>query len=223
VNRRAIAWCGYLVACDEPLPAPPVATVTIETPWAVVSQDDDEIAVRFGLSGEGARVWLRDQPGRAAGVSPVHDGRTFEVADDGVAWPLVAWPDGVERVEVLVQGIDLVVRAYGPSIFEVTRRDDAPDDPVITWVRLRPRPEDWRIVVDGLGTVSLPPPSGPVLPSAGGFEWTMSGSAGAVEIDTNAPAWGSASTPSRWHLDVWPSLAAVQPYPRTGLTWTPQD
>lgn len=219
--RRAIVVAGVLLACRGDAPTVVPVTVDLDGAWALVSEDDDEIAVRFGQTGEGARVWARGSAGRPAGVTPVHDGRTLEVPDEGVAWPLVAFPEGVRRVEVTVQGIDLVVRAYGAPIVEVTRRDDAPDDPVITWVRLRPRPEDWRIVLDGLGTVSLPAPAGPVEPSEGGFAWTIGGPRGPVVLDTNAPAWSSAVTRERWHLDLWPSLWETQPYPRTGLTWTP--
>ena len=212
-----------MIACRTPAPEPIPVSMALEPPWAVVSQDAAEIALRFGTSGEGVRVWLDGTEGHVAGVSPVQDGRTLSVRDGAVAWPLVAmaFPERIVRAEIEVQGIDLVVRAYGPPIRDVTLRPDAPDDPVITWVRLRPRLVDWRIVVDGLGTVSLPAPSRPVEASEGGWTWTIDGALGPVALDTNAPAWTSAVSPVRWSFDTTPSLEAIQPYPRTGLTWTP--
>jgi hypothetical protein len=204
-----IALLGVL-ACDEPEIAPIPVTLEVEDPWVLVSQDASEVAIRFGETGDGVRIWT------ASGTSPVHAGRTL----DG---PLIAWPypDRLDRVEVRVQGIDLVVRAYGPPIHSVTGRDDAPDDPILTWVRYRPRGEDWRVVVDGLGVITLPAPIGPITASEGGFTWSLQASDARFALDTNAPAWSSRIAAGAWVLDLGPSLAVQQPYPRTGLTWTP--
>ena len=98
-------------------------------------------------------------------MSPIRAGRTLR--PDG--HPLVAPPWRPERAEIVSEGLDVVVRLYGPALNEVTSHPEAPDDPVHTWVRVRPRDTGWRVVVTGLATLSLPAPTR-VAPTAVGFE-----------------------------------------------------
>lgn len=226
---RSIIALGVLVGCTAPagpstaLPSPPVH-LELEAPWALVHRDERSIVLRLGDGADGARIQLLpDERGRIPGVSPIHAGQTSEVADRGERWPLVAvgYPElALERVEIVVQGVDLVVRCYGPPLAEVSNRPDAPPDPVITWVRLRPRPEDWRIVFDGLGTVSLA--AGDLRVSPGTPEgWQVDGDGGGTRLTSDARRWRTARTASRWTFSTIPALGAVQPYSRTAMTWTP--
>lgn len=205
--------CG--APANEPLPAP-IVSVGLEAPWQLVEQTDAEVLVRLGDGPDGVRVQLLHQDGRIPGVSPIHGGRTLETQAGGEVWPLVAvaYPDvALSSVDVEVQGIDLVARFQGQPLSTVSDHPDAPQDPVLTWVRIRRRPADWRVVLDGLGTVSVP--EAPVaLAEADG--WRI----GDLTVTTTAPRYDS-GTGRRWWLSVVPSLEAIEPYPRTSLTLTP--
>jgi hypothetical protein len=219
-----LAGCADPAAPPATQPSPPVR-LEMEAPWVVARQEEDSIVLRLGDGAHGARVQLLpDVGGRIPGVSPIHAGHTLEVEEEGTRWPLiaVAYPDlPLGRVEISVEGVDLVVRYYGPLLSEVADRADAPADPVITWVRMRSRPEDWRIVMDGLGTVSLAAEDLQVSPGqpAG---WLVAGEPGGLSLTSEAVRWHTARTSTRWAFSTLPALQASQPYPRTAMTWTPR-
>ncbi|MBW1879183.1 MAG: hypothetical protein JRJ84_12545 [Deltaproteobacteria bacterium] len=227
---RSIFSLAVLVGCAEPAappatqPSPPVR-LEVEAPWVVVRQEEDSIVLRLGDGAHGARVQLlRDERGRIPGVSPIHAGQTLEVDEEGSRWPLiaVAHPERpLSRVEIVVDGVDLLVRYYGPPLSEVANRADAPPDKVITWVRLRSRPDDWRIVLDGLGTVSLPADNLRVSPGQP-TGWQLDGDPGGLSFTSDAVRWRTTRTTSRWTFSTLPALEATQPYPRTAMTWTPR-
>ncbi len=217
--------CSGCAPADVPERAPsrgPQVSVALSGAWEIALQDEDEIALRDGASSHGVRVWLRPTPGRAPGVSPVHRGVTLHSEDGQTTWPLIAFAHPAHaprRVEIVVQGPDLVVRAEGPPLSDVTSHPDAPDDPVLTWVRMRRRPEDWRIALTGLGTVSFP--AAGLRVARDDADFVVTSSAGALRGGTDAPAVDSHADDARWSLDTTPSLEALAPYPLTAFTWTP--
>lgn len=222
------AWITVL-ACGGPVePAPaelvpaPVPEVHVAPPWNLVQQDEDSIALRFADTPDGVRVTLRrDARGRVPGVTLVHAGETLEVRDGPDRWPLVAagWPDRpLSAAVVEVEGWDVFVRLAGPPLDSVSSHPDAPDDPVLTWVRIRRRGEDWRIVVTGLATVSVP--GSDVGVEVVGDEVRMDTAWGEFRWTTDAPAHDSA-TGARWWWTTRPSLGRFAPYPKTAITWTP--
>jgi hypothetical protein len=221
---RFLLFIAVFFGCaqDEPgpapLPAPPIV-LDLAAPWRVVEQTDAHVAVRLGDTAHGARIQVAaDGRGRVPGVSPIHNGATLDAPEADRRWPLVAvaYPErALSRVEVASQEFDLTVRFYGPELHQVAQRPDAPSDPVLTWVRLRPRTTDWRVVLDGLGTLSLP---SPVRASP---SWTLTTPHGPVQLESGAADWRTASSRERWFFSTKPALQAIDPYPRTALTLTP--
>lgn len=208
MRRLCRVGIAATVAACARVPAPPAPTpgivVDLRAPWALVEEAPDRLALRLGDSPHGVVVGLGELPG----TSPVLDGRTRDVA----GWPMiaVAFPDRpLERVEVRVEGIDLLVRFAGPPLAELA--PGAPADPVLTWVRYRPRPEDWRVVVDGLATLSLP-----VAEVSRGPDGAVT--VGETTLTSEAAVFHSGIDGGRWWWSSVPSLSAVDPYPRTSLS-----
>ncbi len=224
------------LACAQ-APAPPRATATCPSPtvsvegdWRVVHERADSVAIGKHGTADGARLTLGPAPEgvdgveRVPGVSPVSRGRTFDVTHDGLRWPLVAsaYPDKpLTRCAVRGAGPDLVMQLDGPPLNTLTPHLKAPEDPAITWVRMRPRGDAWRIVIDGLATISLP--GGVVVrPGEGADAYVVAHDAwGSATLATGARAWRTEARPARWWLVTGPALERQDPYPRTTLTWTP--
>ena len=224
------------LACAQAPPPPrttstcPTPTVTVEDDWRVVHEREDSVAIgKFGTS-DGARLALGPSPDgadgdeRVPGVSPVSRGRTYYVTQDGLRWPMVAsaFPErALSRCSVRGRGPDLVVQLDVPPLRALTAHPLAPTNPVITWVRLRPRGDDWRIVIDGLATITLPG-GVTVRPSEGADQYVVSSDAwGSATVAVGARAWRTEARPNRWWLGTGPALDLQDPYPRTTLTWTP--
>jgi hypothetical protein len=191
----------------------------------VAWQDDAAVMVQLGDSADGVRVDLASRE-RIAGVSPIDRGRPWELrADDGRSWPLVAvgHPEApLSSAEIVSQGPDLVVRLAGPALSSLTDNPHAPSDPALTWVRLRQRGHDWRIVVDGLATLSIPVERpNPVRRDDGEIE--VAGVTGILRLGNGVSRWSSTWEPDsgRWTFSTDPALAAVEPYGRIHVTWTP--
>ena len=212
-------WILMLAACAAPSPAPPPpdvpATVDLSPPWSVVPGGDGEVALRFEDSPHGVRVSLGSTarlPG--PGVALVVDGRT-------VGDPLIAVPTAIghaTRVSIGSEGYDLLVRFASQSLSSLSTDPEAPDDPALTWIRIRPRNGSWRIVLDGLGEVELPATE---VGYGSEAQVQLTGPEGRFELTTNAPATTTRSGDGTWTMDTAPSLHERVPYPRTGITWTP--
>ncbi len=218
-----VVWAllGMHAACDPAEPEEePQVSLELAPPWRLLERRSTHLALALADSPHGVRIQLRRED-RVPGVSPVWQGRTLEVAGHDGAWPLVAvaFPERpVEQVEVAVEGVDLLVRFEGPPVRARVEDPGAPDDPVLTWVRLRPRPDDWRIVLDGLGTVSLPSEGLRVAPgSSGGLE--IESAVGRLALDSSAARVETVWEVDRWRWSNVASLQAFDPYPRTGVTW----
>jgi hypothetical protein len=217
-----LSACGPSLESDAPSAVAVVPTVQMTAPWKVEWQDPDALAVRLGDSANGVRIQLAaDATGRVPGVSPIDRGKTLEVAADGHRWPLVAigYPEArLQTVAVEVDGPDLVVRFAGPPLDAVTTHPQAPKDPVLTWVRLRPRGETWRIAVTGLATLAIAA-NGATAGDLG--DAVIAGDWGTFRLSTDAPRFGSRFADGGLFFDTRPALEREQPYPKTSLTWTP--
>lgn len=165
------------------------------------------------------------EPGKVPGVSIVYDGKTLGIDDGARHWPTAAvgFPDHpITDARVETDGPDLVVRLEGPALSEVTDHPAAPKDPVLTWVRIRPRPTaGWRVVVDGMATLSLP--AGPVQPTSDETITLRTEHWGQFELVPGGRATRSEMNARRWSWSTTPSLERIDPYPRTRLTWHPPE
>ena len=232
--RRALGGSsGYLervnlslvwLACAAPpvAPASVVPSLSVTAPWRVERQTADSVWLRLGDTPDGVRVDLATSGTRVAGVSLIDGGYPREI-EDGKTWPLVAVAEPGEplsKAEIRVRGVDLEVHLAGRAIRARSTHPDAPMDPQLTWVRIRRRPDDWTVVVDGLAVGSLP---------GAGFEVGLADEGalalqtgwGEVSFATDAPATASTWSEARWALDLGPSIEALQPYPKTTLRISP--
>lgn len=200
------------------LPLPPVPTVDVSAPWRVDRTEEGAVVLRVGDSPDGARVQFAvDARGRQPGVTLIAGGRTLEVDDQGALWPLIGvpYPDrALASVAITSDGPDLVVRIAGPAIRAVTGSGADPDDPVLTWIRVRPRGTSWRAGVDGLFTLTLPPGAEGAADNDGSI--ALRTGFGAVSFATTAKESASASG-GRWSWTNVPALAAFDPYPHATI------
>ncbi len=224
-----LALLPLLFACvspDEPQtprPNPPIPSLELGSPWHVAHTDENGLNLQLANSPDGVRITLgTDERGRVPGISPIRAGKTLEVSDGGRLWPLVAvpFPDRrLSQVEVLVQGVDLVVRFFGPALAAVSDHPEADERPILTQIRIRPRQDTWRIAVEGVTTWSLPGRQLTARPKVG-RGWMVESDWGSFALETRAPAYGSALG-ARWWLDSKASIDEFQPYAKTATTWTP--
>lgn len=203
-------------------PAPPEPELELGPDWSIVQQDATGIVLRHRGGNDGVRVTLAPGPdGRTPGVAPVIDGRTWEIREGGRVRPAFA-PAHADRAvaaaAIQAQGPDLLIRLSGPPLDELIEHPLAPKDPVLSWVRLRPRAGSWRIVLQGLHTIRL---AGPASVEERGRERQVDGPWGSFVLHDTPPVAIGASEPGAWWLDTTPSAHATEPYPRLSLTWTP--
>lgn len=213
-------------AIRPPNPGIPVPEIVLSAPWRLDRSDRESVVVRLGDSPHGVRVQIAsDGRKRVPGVSPIESGRTLEVDDGNAVWPLIAigYPEfPLHAVKIEVDGPDLVVRFAGPPLNTISAHPEAPADPVLTWVRLRPRGETWRIVADGLWTMSLPSDglgTGPTPDPADPDGLTLWSAWGEFALSAPKAKRRIQEGPPRWSLDTRPSLGALEPYPRATITW----
>lgn len=195
----------------DPTQGLPAVEISVDEPWLVAHESAEVLSLRYGDSAEGVRLQLIAEEDWQVGVSPIHGGRPIQMGHA----PMVMPPGPPRRIEVLSQGPDLVVRMSGEPLSEFSRHPEAPDDPVLTWVRLRPRGSSWRIILDGMGRVSIP---GAQSSSWTGEAWQVGPS---VLLQSNAQQTSSAIGPDGWSFDTSPSAELADPYPRTAWTFTP--
>jgi hypothetical protein len=223
-------WFALFLACgssasldararlDEAAPttaAPAVSvlpTVTLTAPWREAWRDAGALAVQLGDSPSGVRVqWV----GRS-GVTPVVDGKTMEI--DDTPWVSPAWTAPISAVTVESEGPDLVVRFTGPPLDQLTTHPDAPADPAIAWVRLRPAADSWRISTTGL--VGLLFPVSAARPTDRG-EVLLTNEWGSFRLELDDPV-HTEQDDHRWRLDTRPLLDRARPYPVVGLRFIPR-
>jgi len=198
----------------------PSPQVDVAAPWRVVGERDGELRLQLGGSPRGAVVRWGAAARGAPGVAVIERGLELP----GHNAPLVAFgfPDApLSELRIMTQAQDLVVRATGPTLSSVSADPLADDRPMVTMIRLRPRPDDWRVVVDGLTTWTFPSPTGPVREVAAG--WRLDTPEGVFELELEDTTWQrSQLTEQAWTLSDRGALEHREPYPRSALTWTPQ-
>lgn len=184
--------------------------MSLEAPWRLAHDGETSLAVRHGDTPEGVRIQLMPTDDWGIGASPIVGGRATRAGTH----PLVGVGFVPVAVEVRADGPDLLVRFSGPPFSQLTDREDAPEDPVLAWIRLRPRGETWRVVLDGLGVITIP--------DAQQATWTSQGLAvGSAILTTTATTHSSRLIDGAWQLDTTPALDHADPYPRTGITFRP--
>jgi len=208
--------CLACTASELPTITPePTTTVDVNSPWTQVPAADGERAFRFADSPHGVRVALGPNNAFAGpGIALVTDGQTVGEPMLGVS-PTVGPPTSLT---ISSEGYDLLVRYSSRPLSELSRDPDAPDDPALTWLRIRPRNGSWRLVLDGLGTLSV---AADHVAVGDADTLRIVGSQGTFQLSTDAPATSTQKWPGHWVLDTSPSVRERAPYPRTGITWTP--
>lgn len=200
---------------------PPVPTVQLAGDWVIIEEDPSSIVVRWRDTADGVRINVaRGDAGRTVGVAPIVGGRTAELRQGGHVVPLVT-PSfaSLSAVTIEVQGPDLLVRMEGPPLASLTDHPDAPDDPALAWVRLRPRGETWRIALRGMLALTLP--ADELVVNERVRDRTVRSAWGDFVQRGGAPLSRSVLAGGVWVYDTAPSLTIQQPYPQLGLTWTP--
>lgn len=208
---------GLFLLCAL-IPAAAVETeLAVEGSWRVVHQRPERIALHHRGSTEGVVIDLRGRPG----LSLVLHGQTLSTERSGERWPLVTagYPDHpLQRARVYTEGPDLVVQLEGPPLHRVHDHPEAPADPVLSWVRLRPRGADWRIVLTGLLTLHLPARSVRMHPTAPG--WLVeTDSWGHFHVEPDERPDHSTAATGWWRLRTHPALDRLDPYPQRALSW----
>jgi len=203
-------------------PASPELKLELGSDWSIVEQDRAHVILRHRDGNDGVRVTLAPSAdGRLPGVSPILGGRTWEYREADRVRPAFAPPHAdrpVAAAAIQAQGPDLLIRLSGPPLTALVDHPLAPEDPVLTWIRLRPRPGSWRIALQGLHVVTL---AGPVTLRETGRQRMAISPWGVFTLHDSPPASQGGSSPTVWWLDTTPSAHATQPYPRISLTWTP--
>jgi len=226
---RAIPLLALLLAACPPPPTassppapPPEPRLELDATWTIVEQDATQIVLRYREGPHGVRVNLaRTADGRQPGIAPIVNGRTMELRDADAIRPAFLPPLAdrpPDEVVIEVQGPDLLIRLAGLPLAGLIEDPAAPPDPVLTWVRVRPRPGSIRFIVHGLAVWTLP--AGTAVEELGDRR-VLHTSWGRFEVDGAAPVTRGLAGPEGWWLDLTPSAAARQPYPRFGITWTP--
>lgn len=208
----AIATCGAALASPPPF--------EVSESWEVVERSEDVVVFRYRDSAHGVRINLRPGPrGRVPGVAPILHGKTWEVHEGERLFPLFAMPyaDREPRgVEIRSQGPDLFIELRGPPLGELVDHPEAPDDPVLSRLRIRPRPGSWKIIAQGLHLWSFPAQD--LSLHQLGDARTLSCAWGVVHLQGRASGSRSLWTPDRLWIDTTPSAAAFDPYPTLELT-----
>ncbi len=227
-NASGLALSGLLAGCAGPPPSgpawpdPPVPTVSMGGGWVILEEDAEGLTLRWRDTADGVRVQLAATDDALPGVAPIAGGATARLVRGGRRVPLVGLPDptrGLSAATLEVQGPDLVVRLAGDPLDRYTDHPDAPEDPVLTWVRIRRRADGFRIVVQGLATLTLPAEG--LAVHHHGRHRVLETAWGRVRQDDDPPAVRGRLDGEALVLDTLPSLERTAPYPRMGFTWTP--
>lgn len=169
----------------------------------MINDASSDISLHHTQSEDGVIV---DYSGEDVGLSLVLNGKRTPMT-------LISPPDShLSRLAIKSDGPDLIVRFYGPPIAEITDHPEAPVDPVLTWLRLRHRPNGWRVILDGLFDLNLPANSS-VKPTSGGVE--LRAPFGTIDYSTEAAATSSSHDSSSLRFSTTPAVDEADAYPRS--------
>jgi len=159
------------------------------------------------------------------GVTLSYKNRIMHTTLPNDSIPLLSPPfqsEDISKTSVESQGIDLVIRLEGPSLREWTEDESAPEDAVLSWIRVRVRGRSIRFAMKGVQQWTLP------VSQEGPFP--ISDPQGGISFDHGFGHWryqtealGIRGQKSRevWFIDTSPSIELMGPYPNTVLDWTP--
>ena len=201
VLSALLLWTGcksqpVAVQFDHPKP-----TISLDKTWVKTEAGANSIGVRHD-NGDGVVVRLTQTPE----ILLVQGGRPTGVRFTPTSNELTA-------ITIKQDGPDLLVRLAGPPINTITDHKEAPEDPALTWLRIRPRSTGWRVILDGLGTLHLP--EGPVSPRSEGFRLSANGTH--YDITTDAKA-NQSWVEDGWHFSTTPAVHQADAYPRLSLS-----
>lgn len=196
--------------------------VSVSAPWRVVQQDAHTF--RITHQNHEASLLLSTQETKA-GLTLSYLNRNLHTTTLSGPIPTFQSPLPTTEIETLrfeSQGIDLLIRIEGSTIRTWTDSPSAPNDPVITWFRLRVRNKAIRIITQGLVQWTLPASvDGPhPTPIANGGISFIHGY-GHWTLKTDAKGIQGQKTQEIWWIDTSPSIHLKQPYPKTTIEWSP--
>ena len=195
---------------------------SVSAPWRIV--EDDPNTYTMTHQDHTASLIVRVRNGRV-GLTLSHRNRNLHTTTKSGAIPTFESPIPITEVTALrieSQGIDLVVRVEGGSIRDWTDTPSAPDDPVLTWFRVRIRNDAIRVITQGLVRFTLPASTeGPHPKPTVNESVSFTHGYGFWTFKTNAMGLEGQKTRTQWWVDTSPSIDAKQPYPKTTVEWTP--
>lgn len=196
--------------------------ISVSGPWRVQEISGSEWT--FHNAKHTAYVTLSTHPGRL-GITMTYQNRTLHTPHNGQNIPLLAPPfsaDTLSSVRVQTQGPDLLIQLEGPSQRSWTGLEKAPEDPLLSWVRVRVRDQSLRFSLRGLHRWTLPASDEgphPVPGTLGGIAFDHG--FGHWQYRTNARAVSGEKRKQTWYMDTSGSIDLAQPYPQTVVDWTP--
>jgi hypothetical protein len=201
VLSALLFWTGCGPQPIQGSPALPVPAISVDGQWVATEAGVDRIGIRHD-NGDGVVVRFSTAPE----VTLIKGGRPTGVRFTPPTNDLTA-------ITIKTEGPDLLVRLSGQPLNTLTDHPEAPHDPTLTWLRVRPRSSGWRIILDGLGTLHLP--EGPVTPLSEGFRLSADGNHYDITIDAKAhTSW----VEDGWHLSTTPAVHQADAYPRLSLS-----
>lgn len=213
---------GMLISATLASAGAPELDIQLGPDWAIVDETPTELRLRHKTSADGVLIVHTPTPGgRQVGVAPIRDGRTLELTLNGQQMPAFAWPypdQPPSTIRLEGQGPDLLVRLEGPPLSELSSHPSAPADPVLSWVRLRPRGATWRIALRGVHRWILPSPT---TSTHEGRSRILDSPWGRFDVYSEAVAHRGHTSAQARVWDTSPCVGATSPYPQTGITWTP--
>ena len=196
--------------------------VSVSAPWSVVQNAPGTFTVTHR---DHAAALIVTSDESKIGLTVSYLNRKLHTTTASGPIPTFLSPLPTSKIETLrfeSQGIDLLIRIEGSTIREWTGSPSAPDDPVITWFRVRVRNDAIRVITQGLVALTLPASTEGPYPSPtadGGISFTHG--FGRWSIHTDAKGLQGQKTQQLWWLDTTPSIDLKQPYPKTTIEWSP--
>ena len=196
--------------------------LSVSAPWSIVQDEGDTYTITH--QDHTASLILHVRHG-TVGLTLSHRNRNLHTTTASGAIPTFESPipfTDLSKLRIESQGIDLVVRIEGAPIRDWTDTPSAPNDPVLTWFRVRVRKKAIRVIAQGLVRFTLPASKeGPHPKPSGNERVSFSHGYGFWTLKTDAIGLEGQKTRTQWWIDTTPSIFAKQPYPKTTVEWMP--